>query len=64
MVLNQAITRRRVAKQAFKAAEKEYQSAQRGVLALKDTMLKMFDEPESNENSYSSKNPEKLKDKP
>jgi hypothetical protein len=64
MMLDQAFTRRRVAKQAFKTAEKEYHSAQKAILALKEKTLKMFDEPESNENSYSSKNPDKLKVKP
>ena len=55
MKLDLALDRRRKAKRELKAAKKEYEKAQKRVLELKEETLKMFDDSDSNENSYSSK---------
>ena len=63
MKLDSALDRRRKTKRELKAEKKEYEKAQRAVLKLKDETLKMFDDYDSNENSYSSKNSDKSIDK-
>ena len=62
-MLDSALERRRKAKRALKAAQKEYTHAQTAVLKLKEQTLKMFDDSDSNENSYSSKKSDESIDK-